>query len=159
MAMNGTQWILYPVTKVMKATTATDAPPVTPSRSGEARGLRMTPCNSAPATANAAPMSIAATIRGKRNCIMIRLLASAFRPVREASTSFNGTLTPPTDKLRSDKAATIQVKPKNNKNECFAIRALSMLFPPSHMDQKGNADNRRCDTNRNFSGFQNKARC
>ena len=52
--------------KAMPTTTNSAAPAVTPRMPGSARGLRVTPCITAPETARAAPTSIASTVRGTR---------------------------------------------------------------------------------------------
>ena len=49
-------------------TTDRDAPALTPRRPGSARGLRVSPCMTTPATASAAPTMTARTVRGIRSC-------------------------------------------------------------------------------------------
>lgn len=53
----------------MPITTASEAPMLTPRMPGSAKGLRVTPCITAPARPSAAPTSIASTVRGMRLAI------------------------------------------------------------------------------------------
>src|SRR5262245_44796598 len=57
-----------PSEKKMPSTAPSDAPEDAPRISGETSGLRNKPRKAVPATASAAPISIAATTRGPRTC-------------------------------------------------------------------------------------------
>src|SRR5262245_41810791 len=62
-------WIAkMPSEKKMPSTAPSDAPEDAPRMSGETNGLRNRPWKAVPATASAAPISIAATTRGPRTC-------------------------------------------------------------------------------------------
>lgn len=58
-------------TKIMHSVTANTEPSDTPSRDGEARSLRVTPCMTAPDMASIKPTSSAPAARGMRECRMI----------------------------------------------------------------------------------------
>src|ERR1700678_467455 len=71
------------------------APAETPSRPGSAKGLRVTPCSTAPDNPNAAPTSSASTARGRRSCVMISVARSGSRDHSPCHTSATGSQTRP----------------------------------------------------------------
>src|ERR1700723_2462922 len=71
------------------------APAETPSRPGSAKGLRVTPCSTAPDNPNAAPTSSASTARGRRSCVMISVARLGSRDHSPCHTSATGSQTRP----------------------------------------------------------------
>ncbi|GAB4000439.1 hypothetical protein GCM10029992_32330 [Glycomyces albus] len=70
----------------MARTAATLAPPVTPTTSGDARGLRMRPCRSVPEAPSAAPTISAVTTLGRRSCWTMNTWPDSPRPNAAAPT-------------------------------------------------------------------------
>ena len=72
--------LTVPPNNVTNPTAATAAPPVMPMTSGEASGLRIMPCNSAPDIPRAAPTSKDNNTRGSLSVSTTKSCSPAFRP-------------------------------------------------------------------------------
>ena len=83
----------------MERTTDSDAPALMPRMPGSARGLRVSPCMTTPATASEAPTMTARTVRGIRSCQTMTEATVVLPGTKAPATSSSVRLCDPTARL------------------------------------------------------------
>ncbi len=112
---------------MMLSTIANAAPWVTPSSPGSARGLRVWPCMSAPATPSATPARMPSAVLGSRSERTMMSFSVPVGPVSPCQTSASGTDLAPIAMLSTTAAARAADSPartsRRRPRRAWSVRA------------------------------------